>query len=557
MVERPTEVRVDRKLALVPEWIEWHCVIPDGFRKGAPFRLYDYQLDYIGNFYLVRGDVEFDPVNPVLGPAFVYRRGLLVGPQKVGKNPLIAGQVCVEGAGPALFGGWAGRDDGYVCRDWGCHCGWEYAYEPGEPMGMPWPSPLIQITAFSEESTDNTYDALRPMIEGGPLHDLIPKTGEAFIRLPGGGRIDTVTASAQSRLGQRVTFVPQDEVGIWTAQNKMTRLADTQYRGLSGMGGRASLSSNAWDPAEQSVAQREYESAALDVYRQFIHPPKTLSYGDKRDRRRIHRIVYPPDVLRENGGHLDLDAIEAEAADLIEKDAPQAMRFYGNMLVAGAGAAVDPEMWDSLERIREVPKGAYVALGFDGSISQDSTFLRGCTADGYSFIVGGWERPKGSAMSEWETANPGQTWMVPRLDVIEKVAWAFGYYRVGLMYADPPKWWTEIESWAAKYGEKVVLAFDTNQVSRQAPEVDRWLTAIREGSHTHDGDPATSDHVKAAHLRKVRAIAADDDGRTKYIIVKGEDRRKIDACIADLLAFAAAMAMPPEPSQRPRIYGSF
>ena len=42
------------------------------------------------------------------------------------------------------------------------------------------------------------------MIEYGPLAELIPKTGEEFIRLPGGGRIDTVTASAQSRASRAV-----------------------------------------------------------------------------------------------------------------------------------------------------------------------------------------------------------------------------------------------------------------------------------------------------------------------------------------------------------------
>jgi hypothetical protein len=141
-------------------------------------------------------------------------------------------------------------------------------------MGMPWPTPLLQITAVSEEQTDNIFGALRPMIEYGPLADVIPKTGEEFIRLPGGGRIDTVTSSsATSRLGQRVTFVPQDEVGLWTPTNKMTKVADTQYRGLAGMGGRAALSTNAWDPSEQSVAQRSTSPAPLDIYRQFIQPP--------------------------------------------------------------------------------------------------------------------------------------------------------------------------------------------------------------------------------------------------------------------------------------------
>lgn len=524
-------------MTVVPAWIEAHCVIPDGFRRGAPFELYDWQLRWHRNVYLVRGDAEWLPERPLLASAFVYRRALLVGPQKLGKNPLIATHVCVEARGPALFAGWAGTDDGWACRDHGCRCGWEYPYEPGEPMGMPWPTPLIQITAFSEDSTENTYDALRPMIELGPLADSIPKTGEEFIRLPGGGRIDTVTSSNQSRLGQRTTFVPQDEVGLWTAANKMVKLADVQYRNLSGMGGRAALTTNAWDPAEHSVAQQQYESAATDIYRQFVQPPRNLSYGDRRDRRRIHRIVYPPEVLRENGGHLDLDTIESEAADLVERDLPQAARFYGNILMAGAGRAVDPDAWDALRRTVDVPAGAYIGLGFDGSISQDATILRGCTADGHSFILGAWVRPLGII-----------DWTVPRLEVHEAVAAAFARYRVGRMLCDPPKWWTEIETWARLYGEEVVLAFDTNQTRRFAPAVDRWLVAIAEGRHTHDGDAVTTAHVTAAHLRKVRTTDDEADGRTRYVLVKGDDRRRIDAAVADVLAFEAAMTMPEEPA---------
>ena len=271
-----------------------------------------------------------------------------MGPQKLGKGPHTAAHVCLEGVGPALFAGWAARGDGYACADHGCPCGWEFDYEPGEPMGMLWPTPLIQITAVSEEQTDNIYDALRPMIEEGRLSDLIRRTGEDFIRLPGGGRIDTVTSSAQSRLGQRVTFVPQDEVGLWTSQNKMTKVADTQYRGLAGMGGRASLTTNAWDPAENSVAQQQYESSATDVYRHFTQAPKGLSYRNKQERRKIHRVVYE-DALRDRGGHIDLDGIEAEAADLLERDPGQAERFFGNRIVRGIGAWLPDGLWDAAE----------------------------------------------------------------------------------------------------------------------------------------------------------------------------------------------------------------
>lgn len=549
-------------MAVVPSWIEAHCVIPDGFRRGAPFVLYNWQLLWYANFYLVRADAVWIPDSPLLASAFVNRRGLLVGPQKIGKNPLIATHVCAEGRGPVLFAGWAGPDDGFACADWGCRCGWEYAYEPGEPMGMPWPTPLVQITAFSEESTENTYGALRPMIELGPLSDSITRTGEEFIRLPGGGRIDTVTSSAQSRLGQRVTFVPQDEVGIWTAANKMVKLADTQYRGLAGMGGRAALTTNAWDPAEHSVAQREYESSAADVYRQFTQPPRNLSYTNKTERRKIHRIVYPPEVLQENGGHLPLEAIEAEAADLVEKDPAQAARFYGNILTAGAGAAVDPDRWDALARPNGPdgtwvdgmpPEGTYVGVGFDGSIYRDVTALRGCTADGYRFEIAKWARPTGRDMLAWEDEHPGQEWAIPRDEVHSAVLWVLHHYRVGRMLPDPPKWWTEIGEWAEWFGDDaerkpIVSPFDTNQPRRMAPAFDRWLTGIAEGLG-HDGDPATADHVKALHKRKVK-LADQEDDRTLYVPVKGDDHRPIDAAIADILALEAAMTMLPDPGSQ-------
>lgn len=528
------------------DWIERHCVIPDGFRKGAPFTLYLYQGEYLRNFYLVKPDAPWVPENPVLAPAFVHRRGLMVGPQKVGKNPMIATQVCLEGVGPALFAGFAGVDEGYVCRENGCRCGWEYPYRLGEPRGMAWPTPLIQITAFSEDSTENTYDALRPMIDDGPLHDVIPKTGEEFIRLPGGGRIDTVTSSNQSRLGQRVTFVPQDELGLWTAQNKMVKLADTQYRGLAGMGGRASLTSNAWDPAEQSVAQQQFESVAQDIYRQFVQPPANLSYANKRDRHKMHQVVYPEDVRRENGGHLDLDSIEAEAADLAAKDLSQAARFFGNKLMAGAGAALEPEQWDRLARTRGLPnKGTHVGLGFDGSDYRDDTALRGCTADGYRFTVGHW--------------HPTPEHPISHTEVTEKVRWAFGYFNVGRLECDPARWKSDIETWTLEFGNDAngdprVVVIDTNQERRFAPVVDRWLMATTQGTHPHDGDPNARAHVLAAHKRKARQRDPDDDDRTLYVLVKGGDKRPIDLAIADALAVDAAALMGPAKRERPALF---
>ena len=48
----------------------------------------------------------------------------------------------------------------------------------------------------------------------------------------------------------------------------------------------------------------------------------------------------------------------------------------------------------------------------------------------------------------------------------------------------------------------------------------------------------------ASAAEKVRDGDQEDDGRTKYVIEKGEDRKRIDAAVADILAYEAAMTMP-------------
>lgn len=516
MAERDNAV-----LAVALDWITAHCVVPDGFERGKPFELYDYQFDYFSNFYLVRGDAEWVPENPVLGPAFVYRRGLLVGPQKLGKGPLIAAQICLEAVGPALFAGWASGSEVYDCADHGCKCGFVYEYEPGEPMGMPWATPLIQVTAISEEQTGNIYDALRPMIEYGPLSELIPKTGEEFIRLPNGGRIDTVTSSAQSRLGQRVTFVPQDEVGLWTQSNGMSKVADTQFRGLAGMGGRASLTTNAWNPAEQSVAQVQFESNAQDIYRQFKQPPSNLSYRNKVERRKIHQIVYG-DALKENGGHVDLDAVEAEAYDLIERDLAQAERFFGNRIVAGSDAWLDPKAWDERLSDARPAKNDAICIGFDGSLRDDATALVGCRVeDGLLFVLGLWECPEGA-----------EDWEVPVGEVDAAVAKAFEDYNVQRLYCDPAYWQDIVDRWSSEHGEQHVMQWWTNRERAMCSALERFHTGVITGQLLHDGNTDLARHVGNARRKETRSGVLIRKDRPK-------SPRKIDLAMAAVLAYEA------------------
>ena len=339
-----------KALDVALEWVEAHCVIPDGDDQGEFFYLVPEQLAFMAGHYTVQ-----DGAKPGMrADAFKYRRSQLVRAQKWGKSPLIAAFVCLEGVGPALFAGWASGGEQYRCADHGCGCGWVFEYAPGDAMGRPWPTALIQVTATTEDQTDNTYGALRPMIEKGPLDDVISRTGEEFIRLPNGGKIEVVTSKATSRLGQRVTFVPQDETGIWTESNSMVKVARTQRRGLAGMGGRAIETTNAWDPSENSVAQQTFLSRADDVQRDFRQPPAELKWSSGRDRRRILEFNYAgvPWALS------NLASIEAEAGELSESDPAEAERFFGNRIVAGGGAWMPRGRWEGAWAGAVAPKSA-------------------------------------------------------------------------------------------------------------------------------------------------------------------------------------------------------
>lgn len=326
-------------LWIVADWIEAHCVLPDVDGRVTRYEMYDWQLWCTVNHYRVKPAAMAGQ----LATAFHYRRSQIVGPQKCGKGPWGACIVCAEAAGPVRFDGFARAGDIYECRDFGCSCGWEYEYQPGEPMGIPWGKPLIQISATTQDQVDKTiYAPLQWMIRRGPLIEQM-RVGEDRIRLQNDGEIELVTSSADSKLGIPATFALQDESGLYTASNGLQKFARTQRRNAAGIGGRTMEMTNAWDPAAQSVAQQTFESPSEDVFRFYRQPPKAWSFKNKVERRKILEYVYRGSL------HVDLDGIEAEALELMELDVAEAERFFGNGLVQGAGAWMPDELWQNTE----------------------------------------------------------------------------------------------------------------------------------------------------------------------------------------------------------------
>lgn len=498
----------------VIDWIEDSCAVPDRHVVGEPLRLTTWQKRHLLWQYRLWPDARVDPDRP--SSPFMYYGSYLVKPQKAGKGPFSAARICAQAAGPVLFAGWDSA---------------------GEPVGMPWATPHIQVTAISEDQAANIWRALLPMIELGAVSADITDVGLQRINLRGGGLIEPVTASALSRLGQRITYVEQDETQSWTERNSGHKLADNQRRNLAGTGGRWSATGNAWDPSERSVMQLDYEARQAGVYFDYTEPLPG-SWANKRERRRILRHAYA------DSPWVDLDRVEADCERLASKGDPgQAERYFGNRVVAGASKAFDIEAYKALYADGGIAGGRDVTLGFDGALTNDATGLVATDIrTGHTVVVAWWMRPV--------TIPEDEDWSVPIDELDEAVEFAFTFWKVWRMYGDPPHYREDLSRWAGQFGHDRVVEWWTNSRKKMAVTLREFRTSMRPGVMSH-GPMNDSPEAVAAHAALVEHIANavkrmsnmrdDEDGSFLWLISKESQKspRKIDLAMAACLAWAA------------------
>lgn len=493
---------------VVRSWIEAHCVVPDGPQMGAPFRLTREMERFIDALCAVdleatvrgqeraRRDGLPDPL-----ASWVYPRGgQLVRPQKWGKGPFSAAWVSAEAAGPVLplvVGG-----EVVECR--------------------PWDTPWIQITAVSEDQTANVFRALLPMIQlSSTLNVLIPDSGLTRINTPGGGLIEPVTASARSRLGQRITAAVNDETHSWLQSNGGRKLADNQRRNLSGMGGRFLETTNAWNRAEMSVAQQTFEEKGVLI--DFPRSPSG-SIRNRQERRRVLRAVYGDSYW------VNLDRVDDEIEALLLRDPAQAERFFLNRLVAAEDSAFDIDVVESRERRLEVPDREVIVIGVDGALREDSIGVVAChVKSGHMWTVAVVERPE----------NAPDDYQHDLRELDGAVTDLFERYDVWRLYADPHYIEQVVDGWSNRYGERRVVHWLTYRHRPIAWAVRDFEQAIATGEMSHDGHPKLVEHL--GNCQKKTLTVRDEKERFMHTLQKDSPRssRKIDLAMAAVLAWQA------------------
>lgn len=195
-------------------------------------------------------------------------------------------------------------------------------------------------------------------------------------------------------------------------------------------------------------------------------------------------------------------------------------------------------VFGDLARPHLIGKREKVVLGFDGSVSGDSTVLVGCTVSTdkpYLFVV-----------DMWESAGKPPGWRVPREEVDAAVDEAFKRYNVVELAADPWAWQDNIQRWAKQHGERRVVEYNSAHAARMAPATDAMYERIMEGRLEHDGDERLVAHFQNAIARTTHLgalIAKDRKAR----------QRKIDSAVASIVALDRATWH----ASRPARVGSF
>jgi hypothetical protein len=418
------------------EWCESYLLQPDGDEAGSPYIFTREQVNFILHFYSIDAEGRF-----------INRRSVLRRAKGWGKSPFLGALALAELCGPVRFGGWDDDD---------------------EPIGLQHPKPWIVIAGVSETQTQNTFDAIRAMCEDSALVDDYGLDVGMTRLLTPNGKIVPITASSSSQEGARPSFAIMDETHHWTMSNGGYKLAAVVRRNLAKSrdgAARVVETTNAHEPGMDSVAEASYLA-----WRAMVEG-RTTSTGLLYDTREAPADIDLADEAQVMAGlkaaygdatWVDLERIKAEVYDP-GTPPEEARRFYLNQIVAAADAWISPPEWMKNKRDDLAPllhsevgarkKGDMVTLGFDGSLTDDSTALVACRVDdGATFLLAIWEKPEGPK---------GQGWAVPKDQVRDAIDHAFATLEVVAFFSDVAYWETDVDAWRDAYGEQLLVKATT------------------------------------------------------------------------------------------------
>ncbi|MCH9731602.1 MAG: terminase [Actinomycetia bacterium] len=493
---------------LVIRWAEWRLTAAEFERFGPG--LIDYQTGEYWRF--TAGQKRFLILWYWFNEdgRYVYRSGVKRGAKGTGKDPFGAAHCNIELAGPSQL---------VMDED-----GWS-----GEPHRMP----LVQVSSNSEDQSKDVLRVANAMWgrEARDWHQL--DCGETRTILKGRGRLEVLTASEASSEGDPATFIMLNESHHMTASSGGHRVTEVARRNVGksprDLQARMCEYTNAHTMGVDSTAERSFEAWQKQISGKFKNLNQDILYDSVEADPNLNVFESRDDLraaLRQaysDAWWADLERLADEVLD--PRTAPaEAIRFYLNGLAAREDAWVDPRNWDSLAGVDVVADNERITMFLDCSKSEDATGLVGVrVSDGYTFVLGVWQKPKGAR---------GADWLAPRHEVDAAVRAAFDRYKVMWFGVDPSPakddetehlyWSGVIDEWHRDFHKRLKLwatpgavighsvLFDMRLSQRGAIERNQKFTEMaervaslidEEKTLRHDGDPALRLHVHNAKRR--------------------------------------------------------
>ncbi|CRH63029.1 Phage terminase-like protein%2C large subunit [Chlamydia trachomatis] len=518
----------------VADWMTSYLLQPD-IDDSIPFVPTQEQLDFLVDLY------EIDPQTCKR----VKSRAVLSRPRGWGKSPFLAAICCVEAMGPVLCDGWDAD---------------------GQPVGIPWArrrTPLVQVTATTDDQTANTWTPLLEMLRGSDAEDEYGvEAMDSFVTMRR-GKIEKRTSSATSVKGARAVMAVLDQTETWLPGNGGPKLAKTLRNNATKLGGVTIETPNAYTIGERSVAETTARFAELvaegkvkpEAARRLLYshreaPLNTdisnreslieglrIAYGDASGDPRgclIHEPACTP-------GWVD---VERTADDFWEPDndpAEMCADFLNQINSASDAWLTMPELRAIEDSDKTISSHEPITLGFDGSEGRKIGIADATVLIGYSitqkhlFKVGIWSQPDGPK---------GEGWQPPRLEIEQKIRETFERFNVVGFYADPSAGWAQdVKMWEARYSKRLKAKISANEpirypqrnVTATCENFAQLLSAIRQEMVTYDGDPTMTAHFLNARKSPRQA---------GYVLVKpadDQDYSKIDATWGAMFAYKAGL----------------
>lgn len=386
----------------------------------------------------------------------------------------------------------------------------------------------VYSCAGTKKQARIVFDAAKRMVQLSSALSRVIKPYRDVLEVPAtGSTYQAVSAEAFSKEGYNPSVVVFDEVHVqpnaelWDVMR--LGMGTREHPLLFGITTAGALFNVRGEP---SFCHQLYLYGKQVKSGEIADPSFFFRWWEPADPDADHRD--PKTWVQANPSMRGIRTLRADLASAVKQTRPQEFKTKRcNLWVPSKQTWLPPGAWEACEDPIRLMDGP-VVLGFDGSWSNDSTVLLGCTVERrpHLFVIEAWEKP------------PGQDdWRVPIEDVEDAIRTACRNHTVTEVAADPYRWSRSLQRLEIDHGLPIV-EFPTNSLERMVPATKRFEDAVMDRFLTHDGN-----HTLARHVANAKAKVT-----TKGLVITKDHKAspmKIDGAIAALIAHDRASQLVP------------